>query len=229
LILSDLCDSPEEEREFIEQANTSALKLVKLLDEILDVAKAEHGNSKMDIQPVQLALLFQEVYDLTYLIADDRNLKLRVVQPNLDLYVLVDPRRFRQVLINLVNAAIASMQEGTITLSAEPAAQPGYICVWVDDQCPSDARSEAIDLLRFAPTISAKHGAAIVPLTREQAIAQSATSKTESIGLSWLTSQILLQLMHGRLEVAARLSPPEQDPDGTTVTRIQCTIPLATE
>src|SRR4028118_383672 len=30
LILSDLCDSPEEEREFVAQANASALKLVKL-------------------------------------------------------------------------------------------------------------------------------------------------------------------------------------------------------
>ncbi|XHX75955.1 MAG: sensor histidine kinase [Stenomitos frigidus ULC029] len=58
LILEDLCDSPEEEREFIAQANESALKLIKLLDTVLDVARLEHGKlyqfSKDQLQIVPL-------------------------------------------------------------------------------------------------------------------------------------------------------------------------------
>ena len=45
LILSDLCENPEEEREFIGQAHQRALQLLKLIDEILHIARAEHGNS----------------------------------------------------------------------------------------------------------------------------------------------------------------------------------------
>ena len=48
LILSDLCENPEEEREFIGQAHERALKLLNLIDEILHIARAEHGNSKLD-------------------------------------------------------------------------------------------------------------------------------------------------------------------------------------
>jgi signal transduction histidine kinase len=40
LILQDLCDSPEEERQFVAQANTSALKMVKVLDDLVKVSKS---------------------------------------------------------------------------------------------------------------------------------------------------------------------------------------------
>src|SRR4028118_557337 len=54
LILSDLCDSPEEAREFVAQANASALKMVKVLDEVIAVAKTEHGTNQLEIQPLRL-------------------------------------------------------------------------------------------------------------------------------------------------------------------------------
>jgi len=69
LILSDLCDDPAEERKFLAQAHESALKLVKLMDEILNVARTEHATNHLEIQPLQLAQVLQEVYDLTHLLA----------------------------------------------------------------------------------------------------------------------------------------------------------------
>jgi histidine kinase (EC 2.7.3.-) len=59
LILSDLCDSPEEEREFITQANVSARKMVEVLDRILDVARVQHGTVRLEIQAVPLAQVFR--------------------------------------------------------------------------------------------------------------------------------------------------------------------------
>ena len=41
LILADLCENPEEEREFISQAHEKSLKLLKLIDEILNISKIE--------------------------------------------------------------------------------------------------------------------------------------------------------------------------------------------
>ncbi|MBW4666661.1 MAG: hypothetical protein KME60_04265 [Cyanomargarita calcarea GSE-NOS-MK-12-04C] len=64
LILSDLCENPAEEREFIAQAHNSANKLMKLIDEILKIARIEHGTNKLDIQPLQLAQQLQEIYQL---------------------------------------------------------------------------------------------------------------------------------------------------------------------
>ncbi|PMB14013.1 sensor histidine kinase, partial [Fischerella thermalis CCMEE 5328] len=72
LILANLCENPEEEREFIKQAHDRTLKLLKLIDEILTVARLEHGTNKLDLQPRSLKDLLQEVYDLTYMLAENR-------------------------------------------------------------------------------------------------------------------------------------------------------------
>ncbi|MBW4691147.1 MAG: HAMP domain-containing histidine kinase [Lyngbya sp. HA4199-MV5] len=197
LILQDLCDSPEEEREFMAQAHESALKMIKVLDNVLDVARLEHGIAKMELQPLQLTALLQTVYDLTYLQADDRNLKLHLTLPDPDLYVLADPRRLRQVLLYLVDSSIAAMLEGSIRLSVQTETQTGHAHIWID--CDRSLNfSEPIDLLDAPPGI-------------ETAIPSS--------GLNLLTSQILLSLMQGTLAVAETSVENEQ-------TRLKCTVPL---
>ncbi|HAA29801.1 MAG TPA: histidine kinase, partial [Cyanobacteria bacterium UBA8553] len=64
LILNDLCDSPEEEREFVAQANNSAKKMVKLLDELIAVAKMEHGKTRLETRSLPLTKVFEDVHIL---------------------------------------------------------------------------------------------------------------------------------------------------------------------
>lgn len=197
LILQDLCDSPEEEREFIAQANQSALKMIKVLDHVVDVARLEHGTVKMELQPLQLTALLQAVYDLTCLQAADRNLKLDLTLPDPDLYVFADPRRLQQVLLYLVDAAIAEMGEGYIYVSAQPVMETECVQIWLD--CDR--------LLHFSE-----------PLARLQTHSEPEAA-IPSLGLNCLTIQILLSLMGGTLTVV-------DPPTGSKQTRLQCTVPL---
>lgn len=199
LILTDLCDSPEEERQFLEQANLSALKLSKLLDQILDVAKLQYGSLKLQLQPVELAGLLREVYDLTQLQARDRN--LRFAQPECEpgLYTLIDPRWLRQVLISLIDMAIKQMPEGHISLTAARSPDAGLV-IWLADQRPDSAWSEALSLLETEPPDP---------------------EAFPSPGLNLLNSQILLEKMGGRLELIA---PGATEADSRC--RLQITIPL---
>jgi signal transduction histidine kinase len=64
---------------------------VKLLDQILDVARTEHGTNDLEIQPLQLAWVLAEVYKLTHLLAADCNFPLHVSPPAVEIYVLADP------------------------------------------------------------------------------------------------------------------------------------------
>lgn len=197
LILQDLCDSPEEERDFIAQANQSALKLIKVLDHVVDVSRLEHGTVKMELQPLQLKALLQSLYDLTCLQAADRNLKLELTLPDPDLYVFADPRRLQQVLLYLVDAAIAEMGEGYIHVSAHPVIETECVQLWID--CDRPLRlSEPIDCLQTHAEPEAD-----IP----------------SPGLNFLTVQILLSLMGGTLTRGEPTSGSEQ-------TRLQCTVPL---
>ncbi|MBD2504372.1 sensor histidine kinase [Anabaena azotica] len=207
LILSDLCEDPAEEREFIAQAHERALKLLHLMDEILNVAKTEHGNNRLDIQPKSLAETLQEIHNLTYMLAVDRNLKLQILPPDPEIYVLADPRWLRQVLLNLVDTAISQMKEGSISISAKlaPTSKDIYICL----DLPNHAlvKSEAIDLL----TITDES-----PLAEKQKSGLSPAMKV-------LLSQKLLAAMGGKLEI---LPFPETDVQ-EKMTRLRLSIPLA--
>ncbi len=207
LILSDLCDNPAEEREFVAQAQKAALKLVKLLDDILDVARIEHATNKLEIQPLHLARVLEEVYQLTHLLAANRNFRLQVSPPDSAIYVLADPRCLRQVLVRLVETSIAQMEEGNICISANTSPADGWVHIWLDVQLNASAWSqEAVDLLQSENATTCVPVADAVP----------------SPGLTLMLYQTLLELMKGRLEVFPLPTNADQSP----FTRIQLAIPL---
>ncbi|NEP40805.1 MAG: HAMP domain-containing histidine kinase [Okeania sp. SIO2H7] len=212
LITNDLCDSPEEEREFAEQARGAALKMVELIDQLVFVAKTEYGTEKMDIEPLQLSKVFDEVEDLTCLQAANRSIGLNISPPEPNIYVLADLPRFRQVLVSLVDTAIAQMEEGSVNVSARASRESGYVYILIEDQRPVSAWSESWDLLKR--DLEVKNGVNDSSLIKEEF--------DLSPGMRLLMNQTLLELMKGRLEVLAVPSEGEDD-----FTRTQCSIPLS--
>lgn len=205
LILADLCDDQAEERNFVAQAHSCALNLMKLLDGVLDVARVEHGTSSPEVQPVQLAHMLQEVYQLTSLLAANRSFTLQLLPCDPDIYVLADPRWLRQVLVNLVDTCIGQMQEGSIYVATEPQSVTEVVHIWLDVQPSISAWSEPIDLIQL-----------------EHASPESVLpNATLSPGLSLLLNQSLLESMQGCLKILA--VPTHTDESST---RIELTIPL---
>jgi signal transduction histidine kinase len=103
LISADLCDSPEEEREYVGIAHDAALKFIGLLDEVIKVSKLQTGS-----------LVLQEVYFMTRLQAENRNLKLIIPMVEDELLVQADEAYLRQALVILVDRAVSILDEGTI-------------------------------------------------------------------------------------------------------------------
>ena len=118
LILSDLCESPEEQKEFIAQAYNSAMKLMNLIDEIVAVSKTEYGSDRLEKESLQLSDVFAEVYSLTHLQAANRNLRLEINPPDDSISVFSDRVRLIQSITNLIDCGITVMKEGTINLMA---------------------------------------------------------------------------------------------------------------
>jgi hypothetical protein len=213
LILQDLCDSPEEAKEFVAQANASALKMVKLLDEVIAVSKTEHGTNRLEIESVQLTKVFENLHLLTHLQAANRNLQLEVIPPDPEIYVLADQRRFQQVLVAIVDTAIAQMGEGSIKVGSDCSPESKEVRIWIEVQSPNPVWSEAVDLLSTTPEID------------KQA---DETSKI-SPGLTLLMIQTVVEVMQGSLEMLA-VSGEEtaEQPTTENVIRLQCSMPLAT-
>lgn len=114
LILADLCESPEEQKEFIIQAYNSAMKLMSLIDEIVAVSKTEYGTSQLKMESLQLTDIFTQIYNLTHLQAANRNLRLEIVPPDYALFAHADRPRLIQSISNLIDCGITMMNVGNI-------------------------------------------------------------------------------------------------------------------
>lgn len=145
LILSDLCDDPAEEREYVAQAHESALKLLQMLDELISISKLEAGSSTLALQPVSLNTILENLYQATHMLATNRTVKLNITYPDDQVYVMADPRALQQVLLNLVSSAIATMQTGYLAIAVNATDDTAEIVL--EDNRPAGFWQESIDLL----------------------------------------------------------------------------------
>ncbi len=217
LILADLCDSPAEERDFLTQANAAALRMVKVLDDVIDIAKVEHGTSELAIQPIQLNMLLLNLYTATHLQAQNRNLQLYIPAVNEAIYVMADPRRLQQALIHLVDGAIANSEDGSITVFLG-AVDSASIQLWIDQPLPANVWNQPLE---FLPPAIAPLELGLKNALKKGAIVQQATTPFPSLSFIRLLTQKLLVSMGGSLEILSW-----QESVSLNQTRIQCTIPL---
>jgi PAS domain S-box-containing protein len=97
--------SPKQ-REFLGEILGGGRHLLRLINEVLDLAKVEAGKMEFRPEPVELGRLVATVVQSLRATAHDKALSVQVsVDPGLDDIVL-DPGRFKQVLYNYVSNAL---------------------------------------------------------------------------------------------------------------------------
>ncbi|MDJ0701644.1 MAG: ATP-binding protein [Leptolyngbyaceae cyanobacterium MO_188.B28] len=121
LVLDGMADNPKEQEDFIQEAHKSALHLLNLINDVLDIAKIEAGKMQIDMGPVNLKELFTEVENFTRPQAEQKGLCFDIVMPATRDEIILNGnyQRLLQVMLNLVGNAIKFTREGGITISAE--------------------------------------------------------------------------------------------------------------
>jgi signal transduction histidine kinase len=98
------------QREALATAGAEADRTIKLLQDLLDLARADSGYTRYHLAPILLNDLVSEVADLTGEFSDSASLKLRErnvrVAAQVNVKAMVDRDRLKQVLINLLDNAI---------------------------------------------------------------------------------------------------------------------------
>lgn len=144
LVLDGMADSEEEQLEFVTEAHGSALLLLDIINDILDVAKIEAGKMELDLTAVALKELFEDVERKTSTQANHKGLHYTLSLPPThdEIVVYGDYQRLLQVMLNLVGNAVKFTNEGGITITAKIVKQkvtvqelelPGYVKVGVAD------------------------------------------------------------------------------------------------
>ena len=121
LVLDGMADDPEEQHEFISEAYHSAVHLLNLINDILDIARIEAGRMQLEMNPVNLNELLTEVERFTRTQAEQKSLSYEVFTPVTDDEIILygNYQRLLQVMLNLLGNAIKFTEEGGITIKAE--------------------------------------------------------------------------------------------------------------
>ncbi len=110
----------EEQLEFAKTIQTSAEALLIVINDILDFSKIEAG--KLDIEPINFDLK-KEVNNVIELLEDKSNEKniemIAIYAPDAPHYIVGDPGRIRQVLLNLVSNAVKFTKKGHVLVRVD--------------------------------------------------------------------------------------------------------------
>ena len=106
-------------RQLVSTMDKAGRQLLTLIDEVLDLAKAEKGELKLAQYPFQPEQLLLDLQRLMQPIVEQKGLTLTLEYEALPAWLSGDPVRLSQVLTNLVNNSIKYTDQGTITVSVE--------------------------------------------------------------------------------------------------------------
>ncbi len=170
--------------------------LLKLVSEILDMARIESGKMQVSIESIHLVDVVDEACLLTQHQAKERGIDVVKAEVGADVFVKADSQRLRQVLLNLISNAIKyNHSGGTVQIRS------------------LDATSEVqtIEIVDSGPGFSSK---ALDSLF--QPFERGENQNVDGTGLGLAVSHRLMKLMDGELVLS------QTSPQGST---FQITLP----
>ncbi len=99
---------------YVDMARQAATRMNQLVDQLLDLARAQAGSITVSTAPVQLDRLAREVIDRYRIAAATKQLTIVLGASAEDILILGDPERLAQVLGNLVTNAIRFAPTGGV-------------------------------------------------------------------------------------------------------------------
>jgi len=100
------------QKEMLSIAKSNSGRLIKLINELLDLSKLESGKIEMNLKAVKIGQIIKAAIDETSPLLVAKNVKMEMLaEPCID-EVFVDENKINQVLVNLISNALKFMPEG---------------------------------------------------------------------------------------------------------------------
>jgi two-component system, OmpR family, sensor histidine kinase VicK len=167
-------------------ADENTDRLVRLVNNVLDLQRIEAGAVSMEMQTCPVGELLTQAVEAMQAMAQHQGVELMITQPVAGT-VEADPDYIVQVLTNLISNAIKFSNPGTtIWIEAEPA--PEQICFCVQDQGPG-IPEDKLDLI----------------FERFLQVDSSDSRKKGGTGLGLAICRKIIEQHHGKIWVESRL------------------------
>ncbi|MBT8128309.1 MAG: response regulator [Gammaproteobacteria bacterium] len=122
-LLSDTRLEPTQ-KDYVETACKSANSLLAILNDILDLSKIEAGKLNIELIPLDVREIVDEIVTLHSMTAEEKAIRIYAdIDPGLPAVLMGDPTRIRQVLANLVSNALKFTEKGHVLVRVKVVAR----------------------------------------------------------------------------------------------------------
>jgi len=112
----------DEQSEFLRTIQSNSENLLRLIDDVLDLSKIEANRMELELIAFDPKELVEEVAESLSFRATSKNVELVLfIDPHLPSKVIGDPKRVRQILLNLVGNAVKFTEKGSVEISLKVA------------------------------------------------------------------------------------------------------------
>ena len=184
-VMDGFCNSEEEEKEYLQQADKAAVHLLEIIDDILSIAKIEAGKLSVNPEPVDLHQIINEVINLQTASLQGKHLKLNLLFCPENPIVYADPTKLKQVILNVISNSIKFTETGTISLITH-LEYPQAIITIIDTGIGIDPQQQ---LKLFRPFVM---------------IDGSTTRKFSGTGLGLAISKNFMKMMEGDITISSQ-------------------------
>jgi signal transduction histidine kinase len=186
----------DKQREGLQRTLKAARHLLELVNDVLDLSKIEAGKIELALQPVNIALLIEDLFVTVRPLADEYGSQLSFEHDSDSLTVHTDPRRVRQILLNLLSNAIKFGRKKPIEVKAAPMPDGGVSISVIDHGegiSEEDTTRVFEEFVQVSPTQQPGTGLGL-PISRRLASLLDGSLELESVLGEGSTFRLILPL-----------------------------------
>lgn len=118
-IVDDVAETKEDKNDLAKIINEESLRMGRLVNELLDIARMEAGQIQLNVEKVNINSYMNRIIKKFNGIAQERQININLRTDLEGIAILVDPDRMEQVFTNLIDNAIRHTNEnGFVTIAA---------------------------------------------------------------------------------------------------------------
>ena len=117
-LMNDPGNTPEKQQKYYEIIQQSGQRLLSTINDLIDISRIETGATEIDITPVEINVLFDELYTFFSPDIKGKHLEFNIHKgTDENLYVKTDYEKLYAILSNLIRNAIKFTNSGSITMA----------------------------------------------------------------------------------------------------------------